>query len=89
MSEIKLDKIIEDLVEVRITQARHTEWHEQNTRDLAHHIERTDLLQEKIGQIEKDLNVALLPIKFGKAILAISAFVGTLLGIAKYITWRP
>ncbi|NDE09874.1 MAG: hypothetical protein EBZ95_04820 [Chitinophagia bacterium] len=51
--ESKLDKIIEDLNEVKIVQARHTVLHEKNTEDLERHILRTNIAEQRIELLTK------------------------------------
>lgn len=42
----KLDRIIEDITEIKVTLAKHDVFHERNTDSLEHHIKRTDLLEK-------------------------------------------
>lgn len=49
--ENKIDKILEDLNEVKVVQARHTVLHEKNTEDLEKHILRTNLAEERIEML--------------------------------------
>lgn len=51
--ENKIDKILEDLNEVKIIQARHTVLHEKNSEDLERHILRTDLAETRIEMLTK------------------------------------
>lgn len=51
--ENKIDKILEDLNEVKVVQARHTVLHEKNTEDLERHILRTNLAEERIEMLTK------------------------------------
>ena len=53
--DAKLDKIIDKLSEHSITLAQHGVIHEQNAKELAHHISRTNLLETKL---EKDILVS-------------------------------
>lgn len=68
--ENKIDKILEDLSEVKIVQAKHTILHEKNTQDLERHILRTDLAEARIEMLTKadvelkeELLVEISPIK--------------------------
>jgi len=53
--DTKLDKIIDKLSEHSIILAQHGVIHEQNAKELAHHISRTNLLETKL---EKDILVS-------------------------------
>lgn len=51
--ENKIDKILEDLNEIKIVQVRHSILHEKNTEDLERHILRTDLAEDRIEMLTK------------------------------------
>lgn len=58
MDEIKnkLDKISDDIVEIKVTlAAQHA--------DIAHHIKRSDLLEDKMDIMKQDIEADLEPIK--------------------------
>lgn len=92
MDEIKskLDKISDDIVEIKITLA-------SQAVDVAHHIKRSDLLEEKLEVLKQGLDADLKPIKdhvsqmdgikaatmFALKILAVSAAVLTAFAKAK------
>lgn len=46
----KLEKILEQLSDIKVVLERHTVLHEKNTDDLAEHIRRTDLLETKLEE---------------------------------------
>ena len=54
-TDAKLDRILYKLGEHSITLAQHGVIHEQNAKELAHHISRTNLLETKL---EKDILVS-------------------------------
>lgn len=53
--EDTLQKILDKLTEHTIILERHSFLHEQNTKDLTHHIKRTDLLEETLEETRKAL----------------------------------
>lgn len=71
----KLDRIHDDITSIKITLERNTVVLEQNTKDMAHHIKRTDLLEEKVEQ-------ALLPVKVAKWIAAVAVALASFSSIA-------
>lgn len=57
-SNSKLDKILEDLTDIKVVLTRHEAYHEANTRSLEEHILRTkqnELLIERLRQEDLDL----------------------------------
>jgi len=46
----KLDQIQTDVTAIKVDNAKQTAQIEQNTKDLAHHIKRSDLLEESLEQ---------------------------------------
>lgn len=54
-TEEKLDKILEDLTDLKVIQERHSVLHEKNTEDLAEHIRRTAQNEEMIKSLSDDL----------------------------------
>lgn len=58
--ESKLDVLIANQQQHAVLLERHTVLHEKNSEDLAEHIRRTEIL-------EKQMDVALIPIQFGRA----------------------
>lgn len=50
--ESKLDKVIDKQAEHSATLAVHSTLHAQNTKDLEHHIKRTDFLQAIVTRLE-------------------------------------
>lgn len=58
MDEIKakLNKIADDIVEIKVTLAAQQS-------DIAHHIKRSDLLEDKMELIETEFKTDLMPIK--------------------------
>jgi hypothetical protein len=61
---------------------RHGVLHEKNADELERHIKRTDLLESKL---EKDMEVALQPIKAIKFLVKLSAGILTIVAILKLI----
>lgn len=55
----KIDEIHKQVTDIRVLIERNTVTLEQNTKDIAHHIQRTDILEEKVQQ-------ALLPMVIAK-----------------------
>ncbi len=45
----KLDKIQEDVSEIKVENAKQTANIEKNTKDLEHHIKRSDLIEESLN----------------------------------------
>ena len=78
----KLDKILDKLGEHSIILAQHGVIHEQNAKELAHHISRTDALETKL---EKDMEIALQPIKAFKFLTKLAAGALTLAAALKLI----
>ena len=76
----KLDRILDKLGEHSIILAQHGVIHEQNAKELAHHISRTDALESKL---EKDLEVALQPIQAFKFLTKLAAGIVTLAATLK------
>lgn len=72
----KLDRILEHVTQLRVDTASIQKDVEKNTEDLSEHIRRTNIL-------EKQMNTALLPIKFAKVSGAILASIGVLAGLLK------
>ena len=66
----KLDKIIEDLFEIKESVFRNTITLDRNTEDIAKHIQRTDILEDyvktEVRLVKADLETALIPIKWFK-----------------------
>ena len=86
--EEKLDKMHDDIVEIKVTMAR-------NTASLEHHVERTAIAEENISIIRKEME----PIKahvnkveggiaisslVAKVLMGIATIAGTILGILRY-----
>ena len=76
----KLDKIIDKLSEHSEVLAKHGVVHEQNSKELAHHIARTNALETKL---EKDMEIALQPIKAFKFLTKLAAGIVTLAATLK------
>ena len=55
--EKKIDKISEDIHCIRTTLAEHSIYLEQNTKDLKHHIKRTDLLEDALQDFRTAIKV--------------------------------
>ena len=45
--EQKIDQLVDAVSEVKVTMA-------ENTRDIAHHIKRTDALEARVEQVDRD-----------------------------------
>lgn len=69
----KLDKIIDEVAEIKIIVAKNTFMLEKNTEDIEHHIKRTDLLQDQ-------MQTALIPIRFAKWSAAVLGVGATIIG---------
>lgn len=93
--EENLQKILDKLTEHSIILARHTILHEQNTKDLEHHIKRTDLLEADLKKaredLEEELEEATAPFqaiktlaKYAGYLTAISSAVGVIILIIKH-----
>lgn len=54
--EIKIDKIIEDMGDVKVTLARHEVFHETNTKSLSEHMARTKAAEQRIEMLTKEVN---------------------------------
>lgn len=89
--EHKLDALFEMNVKQSGILERHSVLHEKNTEDLAEHIRRTDLIEERLEQQSKEQNIkmdeALLPIKAFKLLTATS--VGALSIYALFKMFMP
>lgn len=68
----KLDKLQENLAGVQATLAVHTEILGRVEKDVAHHIKRTDLLEDKL---------LTLPLRILKWVFAVIAGLSTLMGL--------
>ena len=83
----KVDKILEKVTQVQIDLAVIKKDVSTNTKDLTHHVKRTDSLEVRIEQHashhEAQLEVALQPIKWVKATFKILAGLAVILGILK------
>lgn len=51
--EVKIDRLLEDVTEVRITLAKHGVFHEANTESLIEHMSRTKASEARIESLEK------------------------------------
>lgn len=72
--EDKIDKVLEDISEVKITMAR-------NTASLEVHIKRSDLLEEKLIPIEKHVNMV-------RGAMALVGFLATIAAMAQiFLKW--
>lgn len=54
--EQKLDVVIEDLTDVKVTLARHEVYHETNTESLKEHILRTKINEERLEMLKNEVN---------------------------------
>lgn len=59
----KLDKIAEDILEIKVTLA-------QQAQQITYHIKRTDLLEEKLEPIQKHVNLVQAVMKFTGILIA-------------------
>jgi flagellar motor component MotA len=50
--EAKLDKIMENVVDLKVAQAAHTEVQKKHNESLDEHMRRTDLLEQQIKPLE-------------------------------------
>lgn len=51
MSDTKLDKILEEVQEIKLTLVRHEMLHQRNTETLEEHMRRTALAEERIERL--------------------------------------
>lgn len=88
-TDAKLDKILDKLGEHSVILERHGIVHEQNAKELAHHILRTSLLEEHMEtehkEMKSNLEVALQPIKWAKLTVKIAAGAASIYGFLKLI----
>jgi hypothetical protein len=81
----KLDKIIEDINEIKVTQAEHTIIHQVNSTNLAEHMRRTTLNEQRIASMEEIVNLLRLGSTIfsyvWKAAIAVLGIAGTILGV--------
>lgn len=75
MTENKLDKIQDDLTDIKVTLAENTLVLRANTDSLVEHVKRTALAEERISTLEDRDN------KFTGAWLALVAVGGLILGL--------
>jgi hypothetical protein len=85
----KIDKILEKVTQLQIDAAMIKKDSAQNTKDLAEHIKRTNLLEARMEQHaehhEAQLEEALLPIRSARFLAKVAAGVTTLLAIFKIV----
>jgi hypothetical protein len=83
--EEKLDKIFEKISNLSVDVAQMAVSVEKNTQDLAYHIRRTDLLDEKLEKAEEtwhtQLEEALVPVRWGKTTFKLLAAAGAIVAI--------
>lgn len=83
----KLDKILDKLGEHSEVLAKHGLIHEQNAKELAHHIARTNALEEHMDaehrEMKQNLETALQPIKAFKFLTKLAAGALTLAAALK------
>lgn len=72
--EDKIDKIVEDISEIKVTMAR-------NTGSLETHIRRTELLEGRLEPVEKQSNMILGAAKLIGIIAAIAAIVEVIVNL--------
>jgi iron uptake system EfeUOB component EfeO/EfeM len=72
----KLDKIVDDITEIKVTLAKQAE-------QLEHHIYRTDLAEDHIKALEDKISPIEKHVSQVSGILKFFGFVGILAGIAK------
>ena len=88
-TESKLDRLFEKLSDLAVDVARIATSVESNTDDIAEHIKRTNLLEEKLEKTEEkwhtQLDEALIPIKWGKVTLKLATATGVILGVWQLI----
>ena len=80
--EEKLDRISDDLSEIKVTQA-------EQAKDLKYHIKRTDISEERLNKVEEEvIKLATTKHKFDgafKVIGMIASFAAFCIGVAKLI----
>lgn len=81
----KLDKVLDKLAESSVTLAVMQKDVSQNTKDLAEHIRRTDLLEARVDNHESEIQKALAPIKWAQWTLALCVAITTVISAAKAI----
>lgn len=74
--EVKIDRVYEILTEHSLSLNTHELLHKQNTEDLAIHIKRTNILQEKIEAHESEIQQRLKDNdeKLGEALIPVKIF---------------
>jgi hypothetical protein len=84
-----LEKIRDKQEEHSVHLERHTQLHSKNSEDLATHIKRTDLLEDRMEAHAKDhdskLDEALQPIKAFKFLAKFAAGVAAIYGLLKLV----
>ena len=89
MSDIdkKLDKILDEVSDLKVGQAVIEKDVAQNTKDLSTHIKRTNLLEDRIEQHstyhESQLEEALIPIRWIKITIKVLAAATVIAGLLK------
>lgn len=84
----RLDKLSDDIQEIKINTAKHTILIEQNTKDLTEHIRRTNLLEQTIDNQKIECCIKHAPLSFYlvcKRIVLISAVTSAIYGIIHII----
>ena len=85
--EQKVDKILDKVGEIQVDNAILRKDVSQNTKDLSEHIKRTNLLETRIEQHstyhEKQLEEALIPIRWIKVTFKILAAAAVITGLLK------
>jgi hypothetical protein len=87
--EDKLDKIQDKQSEHSVVLERHSQLHSKNSDDLATHIKRTDLLEDRMEIHAKEhdskLEIALQPIKAFKFLAKFAAGAASIYGLIKLV----
>lgn len=90
MSNDKIDRVVEEITEVKVSMARIATTLELALRD---HSKKLDDQSNRLEALEKQMETALLPIKVGKAIVVVvtslSALAGSIYGFVQFIKGGP
>jgi hypothetical protein len=83
--DIKVDRLQEDITEIKITAARHEEILIKQEKNIDYHILRTDLLQSEISNVRDELKPIHRHVNMVSGALKLIGLLGVLAGIAKVL----
>lgn len=82
--ENKIDVIVEDLVEVKVAQAKHTAVQERHEVNLQEHMKRSDLLEQQVKGLSEKASMVEGVLKF---IGGIAVLVGIIEGVVALLEY--